>query len=142
MPVADDPPVTLDVSTAIDEMVGCPVVWLTVNVRGVDHALRLPARSAVRTRQKNVQVQSPPELPTLGGMTADVSGTAPRNRMKFFAKSTLVETWNSYACTPEASATPFHSRRPIRPLWKVAPSAGIVSVGGSVVRSPPASGSS
>src|SRR5262249_36526741 len=108
----------------------------------VDHALRLPARSAVRTRQKYVQVHKPPEFPTLGGMTTVVSGTAPRNRMKSFAESDLVETWNSYACTPDASATPFHSSRPIKPLWNTAPSAGVVSTGGSAVRSPLASGSS
>src|SRR5262252_1215745 len=112
-----------------------------VNVRAADQALRLPARSAVRTRQKNVHVHRPPEFPALGGMTTVVSGTAPRYRMKAFAKSDLVDTWNSYACTPEASTTAFHSSRPIRPLWNVAPSAGIVSTGGSAVRSPLASGS-
>jgi len=68
-----------------------------VNVRATDQALRFPARSFVRTRQKNVHVQSPPLFPTLGGMTTDVSGTAPRNRMKFLEKSERVDTWNSYA---------------------------------------------
>src|SRR5262245_21893793 len=142
MPVACVPPVTLDESTAIIEIVGCPVVWLIVNVRAVDHALKLPARSFVRTRQKKVQVQRPPLPPTLGGMTTLVSGTAPRYRMKSFAKSARDDTWNSYACTPDGSATPFHSIRPISPLWNVAPSAGDVSVGGSAVTSPLASGSS
>ena len=89
------PPTTLGESTSIDEMVGCPAVGLTVNVRAADQALRFPARSAVRTRQKNVISASPPEFPTLGGMTTVVAAIAPRYSMKSFGKSERLETWNS-----------------------------------------------
>src|SRR6266850_3498861 len=51
IPVACVPPTTLGESTSIEEIVGCPAVGLTVNVRAADQALRFPARSAVRTRQ-------------------------------------------------------------------------------------------
>src|SRR5262249_56475830 len=43
---------------------------------------------------------------------------------------------------PDGSITPDHSRRPRRPLWKVAPSAGLRSAGGLALRSPLASASS
>src|SRR5882672_4724397 len=142
MPVACAPPATLAGSTLMPEMVGCPVDPLTVNVREVDQALRFPARSAVRTRQKYVHRHKPPVLPTLGGMTTSAAGIAPRWRMKFRGKSERVETWNSYASTPEASLTSDHSRRPMSPLWNVAPSAGETSAGALAERSPLASASS
>src|SRR5262245_3814790 len=116
MPIACVPPVTVCGSTAMLEIVGCPVDPLTVNVRAADHALKFPARSAVRTRQKYVHKHRPPVLPTLGGMTTSVPGIAPRWRMKSFGKSARVETWNSYASTPDGSLTPDHSRRPMSPL--------------------------
>src|SRR5438552_2392503 len=95
IPVACVPPTPLGESTSPDEIVGCPAVGLTVNVRAADQALRFPARSAVRTRQKKVICARPPEFPTLGGITTLVAGIAPRYRMKSFGKSERLETWNS-----------------------------------------------
>ena len=60
------------------DTVACPDVGLTVKLCVGDHALRFPARSAVRTRQKRVVWGRPPLLPTLGGMRTQFSVTAPR----------------------------------------------------------------
>ena len=92
MPVACAPPATLCESTSIDDIVVCPVEGLTVKLRAADHALRFPALSAVRTRQKNGICARPPLDPTLGGMMTFVAGTAPRYRMKFLAKSERLAT--------------------------------------------------
>src|SRR6185295_13266387 len=75
-------------------------------------------------------------------MMASAARIAPRWRMKLREKSERVETWYSYASTPEASLTSDHSRRPMSPLWNVAPSAGETSAGGLADRSPLALASS
>src|SRR6266850_8577770 len=96
----------------MNEIVGRPVVGLTVRVRGADQPLKFPARSAVRTRQNRGTWGSS----RLGGITTSVSVTPPRKRMKLLGKSDLEETWNSYASTSDASTTSDHSIRPISPL--------------------------
>src|SRR2546426_12526420 len=110
----------------MNEIVGCPVVGLTVKERGTDQPLKFPARSAVRTRQNKGTCGSS----RLGGITTSGSLTPPRKRMKPLGKSDPEDTWKSHASTSDTSPTPDPSIPAISPPLHVAASPGLTSAGG------------